>query len=211
MIRSKIPNILKKLNYAPKPISASTQYATYSRPEDDEKWNRLYLFQDMNYLAIVTRLKIYPALFTAIGTPFGIAAQIAELHPGISVIPGIVTGEKDFSILSMDIQMHSSITGIVSTSILAAYSALLNKTIGIVEICRESKKVKLYYIDFVGKQNTKVVTMNELRNCEKSKVKFNLYRTIKLTDDKGEPMLMKIPSNRGDIYDTMLFKKLFGK
>lgn len=66
----------------------------------------------------------------------------------------------------------------------------------------------MYYIDFFGRQIVKEITADELRKCRKSDLKLKLYKTIDTTDDKGRPIQLKIVPNRGDIYDTTLFKRL---
>lgn len=69
----------------------------------------------------------------------------------------------------------------------------------------------MYYIDFFGKQIVKQITVKELRKCEKSDLKFNLYKKVRITDDKGQPIWLKIATKRADIYDATLFNRLFGK
>lgn len=49
--------------------------------EDKERWSRLYTLTDMPYLAINTRLKIYPALLTCLGTPLGFMTDTAGVVP----------------------------------------------------------------------------------------------------------------------------------
>lgn len=62
----------------------------------------------------------------------------------------------------------------------------------------------------MGRQCTKIIKIIDLKKCEKSMLKLNLYKTVKVKDDNGE-ICLKIPTNRGTIYDVTLFKKLFGK
>lgn len=72
----------------------------------------------------------------------------------------------------------------------------------------QKRDLKLYYIDFFGRQIVKEITVDELRKCRKSDLKLKLYKTIDIIDDKGRQIQLKIAPNRGDIHDTILFKRL---
>lgn len=90
------------------------------------------------------------------------------------------------------------------------YSAALANTIGIIYVCKDNKNLQIGYIDFMGKQNFIETTVDELIKWEKSPVKFGYYKTVKALDGKTEKLL-KIPWNTGDVYNTKLFRRCFGK
>lgn len=100
--------------------------------------------------------------------------------------------------------------GITGTITLSTYSAALANTIGMIYICKENKNLQIAYIDFMGRQKFVEMTVDELRKCEKSPVKYGLYKTVKVNDGKEEKVL-KILWNTGDIYDIKLFRRVFGK
>lgn len=77
-------------------------------------------------------------------------------------------------------------------------------------MCKENKNLQIAYIDFIGTQKFVETTAEELRKCEKSSVKFGLYKTIKV-NDKNEEKLLKLPWKTGDIYDIKLYRRIFGK
>lgn len=96
------------------------------------------------------------------------------------------------------------------TITLTAYSAALSNTIGIIYMCKENQNLQIAYIDFFGGQKFVDITVDELRKCEKSNIKFGLYKTVKVNYNKEEKLL-KLPWNSGDIYDIKLYRRIFGK
>lgn len=106
MFRRNIPNLLKQLNYnLLKPVNSLHQQfsgsATVLRSRINveenntyEQWNRLYILEEMKYLAIVTKLKLYPFFLTALGVPFTGALQVTQIHPVFDVIPVAITGKN---------------------------------------------------------------------------------------------------------------------
>lgn len=94
--------------------------------------------------------------------------------------------------------------------VLTAYSKALTNTIGIVYICGQNKNIRIAYIDFWGSQHFIETTVDELHKWEKSPVKFGLYKTVKVIDSNEEKSL-KIPWKQGEIFDSKLFRRLFGK
>lgn len=211
-------HLSKKLYFSNRCVSTSVSQLNQQRKhavdEDMEQWKRLYTSFDMKYLAINTKLKIYPAVGTCLGTPVGYmidhAGILSQFHffPGILVMGKFATRRS--SVVPRILTHGTSwlFSGIVSTSILSAFSAAISRTIGKIDV-NEKRNLKLYYIDFFGRQIVKEITADELRKCKKSDLKFKLYKTIDTSDDKGQPIQLKIAPNRGDIYDTILFKRLF--
>lgn len=103
-----------------------------------------------------------------------------------------------------------SFKGFTGTATLSMYSAALANTIGIIYVCKDNKNLQIGYIDFMGKQNFIETTVDELIKWEKSPVKFGYYKTVKALDGKTEKLL-KIPWKTGDVYNTKLFRRCFGK
>lgn len=91
-----------------------------------------------------------------------------------------------------------------------AFSAMLSNTIGIVNVCPHYKNLQILYIDFIGRQFEKKISIADMRNLEKSKVKFGCYKTFTVKDESGEPCTLKLPVKHCEIYDSTLFKKIFG-
>lgn len=182
--------------------------------ENKERWSRLYTLTEMRYLAITTKLKIYPALVTCLGTPLGFMIDTAGVFSNFHFIPSIFCIGKLKTLVYYHLfpifthEKSCPFSGIVTTGILSASSAAINRTIGKIDV-NNKRHLKLYYIDFFGRQIIKEISTNELRNCKKSDLKFKLYKTIDTTDANGKPIQLKIATNRGDIFDTILFKKLF--
>lgn len=195
-------------------VSQLNQQRKHVVEEDKERWNRLYTSFDMKYLAINTKLKIYPAVGTCLGTPAGCMVDYAGILSEFHIFPGVLVIGKFSTRRSSVVSNFNSrkivpiFSGFCSTIILSAFSAAISRTIGKIDV-NQKRNLKLYYIDFFGRQIVKEITVDELRKCKKSDLKFKLYKTIDTTDDKGQPIQLKIAPNRGDIYDTVLFKRLF--
>lgn len=77
-------------------------------------------------------------------------------------------------------------------------------------MCSENKKLKIAMIDFMGRQVVLDATVEEISKATKSGMKFDLYKSISVNVDNKQ-LDLKIPANRGDVYDIRLFRKLFGK
>lgn len=120
MIRRNISTILQKFNNVSNQkvslircVSGSTtlcdERAELVKKQKEEQWNRIYIFDDMKYLAIVTRLKLYPALLTILGVPTAYFIQVIDGIPAFSVVPGIFVG-KDYPISSNPQSYHRLIS-----------------------------------------------------------------------------------------------------
>lgn len=194
-------------------VSHLNQQQKHVVEEDMERWSRLYTLPEMQYLATNTKLKVYPACLTCLGTPLGFIVDSVGVFTQFHFFPYILyIGKFSTRRSSLISNFYSqkivlSLSGIVSTCILSAYSAALSRTIGKIDVNRK-RDLKLYYIDFFGRQIVKEITADELRKCKKSDLKFKLYKTIDTTDDKGQPIQLKIAPNRGAIHNTTLFKRL---
>lgn len=100
--------------------------------------------------------------------------------------------------------------GITGTIILSAYSKALENTVGMVYICGQNKNLRIAYIDFWGGQQFIETTTTEARQWEKGPIKFGLYKTVNVING-NEKISLKIPWDKVDIYQTKLFRHLFGK
>lgn len=100
--------------------------------------------------------------------------------------------------------------GITGTTIMCLYSKLLANTIGIIYICKDNKFIQIAYIDFFGKQHFIETTVDEVRQWEKSPVRFGLYKTV-YVNTGSEQISLKIPWLKKDVFEMRLFRRLFGK
>lgn len=104
-IASKISNginILPKQKLTPfRSISVSSCLCanrfTHEKKGNEPKirWSKLYHFTDIQYLSIVTKLKIYPAVATAIGTPVVIGILATGVLEEFTALPLFAIGEKN--------------------------------------------------------------------------------------------------------------------
>lgn len=93
---------------------------------------------------------------------------------------------------------------------LSIYSAAIANTIGIVYMCQQNKNLQIAYVDFWGRQRFIDSSVEDMHKCEKSKVKFGLYKTLNIKTDTEQKKL-KLPWNTCDIFDIKLFRRCFGK
>ncbi|XP_031624523.1 uncharacterized protein LOC116341541 [Contarinia nasturtii] len=171
--------------------SKAEELAERKRRDEEFRWTRLYVFNDMKWYSIVTKLKLYSYVSTLVLTPVAYLIQLSEKIPDVSAVPCLAIG-------------------LTSGMILTAYSKTLANTVGIVYICGQNKNLRIAYIDFWGKQLFVETTVDEVRKCQKSPVKFGLYKTIQVING-NEKISLKIPWKNVETTNTKLFRHLFGK
>lgn len=197
------------------------EVADKKRQDKEMRWKKFYHYPNMKYHAIITRLKIYPALATVFFTPVCLLLEAQQIIPSFTFLSCLTCGENSLIHFyqTFGANCHSTCNryihllyfqGLMGTLTLSTYSALLADTIGVIYICKENKNLQIAYIDFVGRQQFVETTVDEMRKCEKGSVKFGLYRTIKVNDG-NEKKVLTMPWSSVDIYDNKLFRKLFGK
>lgn len=89
--------------------------------EDKERLFRLYTLHDMQYLAVNTKLKFYPAFATCLGTPLGFMVDTAGIVPQFQFFPYILYIGK------FSIRRSSLISNVYSQKIVLILRYCLNK------------------------------------------------------------------------------------
>lgn len=197
--------------------SKAEEIAERKRKDQEIRWTKLYHFKNMKYHSILTRLKIYPLLTGVIGTPISFGIEMSQVIPEFTYIPCLVISKFIFiTLLTISHQFiisnnfFRSFKGLTGTVMLSIYSAAIANTIGIVYMCQENKNVQIAYVDFWGKQRFLDSSVEVMHKCEKSKVKFGLYKTLHIKSDT-EQKTLKLPWDTGDIFDIKVFRRCFGK
>lgn len=69
------------------------EVADRKRQDEEMRWRKFYHYPYMKYHAIVTRLKIYPALATLFLTPGALVLEMQQLIPPASYVACFVCGK----------------------------------------------------------------------------------------------------------------------
>lgn len=70
------------------------EIADRKRQDEEMRWTKFYQYPNMKYHAIVTRLKIYPALATIFLTPASLILEANHMIPPNTFIACLSCGEK---------------------------------------------------------------------------------------------------------------------
>lgn len=74
--------------------SKAKEMAEKKRKDEEMRWTKLFHFNDLKYLAIITKLKIYPFFSTVLLTPVAHILQVSGIYPDLTAIPFAVIGEN---------------------------------------------------------------------------------------------------------------------
>lgn len=74
------------------------EIADRKRQDNEMRWTKLYHYTNIKYHAIVTRLKIYPALATLFLTPASILLEAQQIIPASSFLACLACGKNPYTI-----------------------------------------------------------------------------------------------------------------
>lgn len=72
------------------------EVADRKRQDEEMRWTKFYHYPNMKYHAIVTRLKIYPALATLFLTPASLVLEIQQYIPPLTFIACFACGKYSY-------------------------------------------------------------------------------------------------------------------
>ncbi|XP_019525365.3 transmembrane protein 186 [Aedes albopictus] len=169
-------------------VQTGTQ--TPAAPNTDGSWNPIFHFPGIVLTASVKRLKMYPVGVTGATVPICLGLAYADI----------------FSVTTA--QICGSI-GLTTTLTLLLFSYLTNNLVGYVYTDEECKRVKISYVDFNGKRQDRIHSIDDIvPRSELGRSLLKFYFPIK-NHDNGD--VYRIVHKYGEVYNEQAFQKVFGR
>lgn len=189
-------------------IRSCTHQVNAQPTESPVDWNTVYKFPSIQFLAGLSKLKIYQSAFTAAGVPVLMGLESLQIVPAQMTELFAVLGRTPLRWLFFEnckLSAFVLLAGITGTISLSVYSLFATKVIGFVYVNPVLEKIRFSYIDFWGRRKNQDLTLKELVSSDERRM-FDSYVVVRTTTAAGSLKLFRF----GNIVDQGVFYALFG-